>query len=86
MSDRKVAYAAVLLTDKHYGIAIVEADVAGFALDPSEPPYDSWEAASNRALVKNEAIAVSVRNARETVASSMQKSSDANIVWRLRGV
>lgn len=82
---RRIAFTAVIRAPDGYGIAIVEQDVAGYALDPSEPRLDTWEAAAARATAKNDAIGVSPREAWEIVASSIGKSNASNTRWSPRG-
>jgi hypothetical protein len=85
VSDRKVAYAAVVVAEKGCAVAIVEQDVAGYALDPTEPAFDTWEQARERATRKNEGINVSPRDAWDIVASSMRKSAETGVRWSPRG-
>lgn len=85
MSDRQVAYCAVVVPQKGFGIAIVEKDVAGYTLDPTEPLIQQWNEASNRAAAKNRSLGLEPRAAWDIVSTAMTKSAEMGGKWRPRG-
>jgi hypothetical protein len=85
MGDRVIAFSPVVVPDKGYGVAIVEENVAGFSLDPSEEIYATWVAAHRRATDKNEAMNIDAANAWRVVTSSIAASNKINKKWGPRG-
>lgn len=83
--SRKVAFTAVVVPDKGYGIAIVEDDIAGFALDPQEKTHDNWNDAQQRALEKNVGLGLDAQQVWNIVSSSMAASDRAKTRWGQRG-
>lgn len=85
MSERKTAYTAVILEKEGFGVAIVEQDVAGYSVDPTEPVFPAWETARLRSEEKNVRQGLDPKAAWDIVTSSMAASNKIRKNWSPRG-
>lgn len=79
-----IARTVVALTDGRFAVAVVQEDVAGYAVDTTKTAR-TWHAAQILADAGNEAAGVTREDAWRIAQSSMNASRTAGIRWGPRG-
>lgn len=77
-----IAWTVVALgASAKFGVAMVQENVAGYVMDASKRPADTWAAAFSEARRANEAAGLSANEAWRIIDSSMAASREAGLRW-----